>query len=244
MDDVGMVMDACELCTQRINDMEEVTSKKNSISRGAIPVYQDGELVQLNHIDDLSGITHAVGTCAPKQGACFLSVNIKKGVIKELLVESIGCSGMPAGLAIAASVMVGKNILQALNSHGACDAVNTAMKTAFEQIVYGRSQTAYSKNGMPVGTFLEDLGENFRSSVGTVYVTEEKGPRWLEMAEGYVTKLALDEEGMIIGYEYVDLGMMMSMIEGGESANYAYEKSKGRFSRFEEGKRFINPRRH
>lgn len=237
-------MTICNECTQKIQEMTPVKAKRAGISRGPIPVPQDGKLTQLNHIHDISGITHAVGTCAPKQGACFLSVNIKNGIIKELLIESIGCSGMPAGLAIAASVMVGKNILQALNSHGACDAVNTAMKGAFEQIIYGRSQTAYSRGGMPVGTLIEELGKDFRSAVGTIYVTDEKGPRWLEMAEGYVTRIALDEDDMIIGYEFVNLGNMMSRIDGGEDANIALSKAKGEFGRFDEGKRYINPRCH
>jgi NifU-like protein involved in Fe-S cluster formation len=242
LDNALRTIDECNVCTQKVREMTHVRSRKGDFNNGPLPVPQDAEYVKINRIDDLSGITHAVGTCAPMQGACFLSVNIKEGIIKELLVESVGCSGMPAGLAIAASVMVGKNILQALNSHGACDAVNTAMKDAFKQIVYGRSQTAYSINGMPVGTLFEDLGKSLRSSVGTIYVTEEKGPRWLEMAEGYVTKLALDDEGLIIGYEFVNLGNMMSLIGDGVDASIALSQSKGSFGRFDEGKKYINPR--
>ena len=33
----------------------------------------------------------------------------------------------------------------------------------------------------------------------------------LEMAEGYVTRLALDENNEIIGYEFVHLGKMMDI---------------------------------
>ena len=42
-------------------------------------------------IEDISGFTHGVGWCAPQQGACKLSLNVKNGVIEEALVETIGC---------------------------------------------------------------------------------------------------------------------------------------------------------
>ena len=47
----------------------------------------------------------------------------------------------------------------------------------------------------------EDLGKGLRSQVGTMYGTLAKGPRYLEMAEGYVTGIALDENNEIIGYQ-------------------------------------------
>ena len=63
----------------------------------------------------------------------------------------------------------------------------------FLQIVYGRTQSAFSEDGLPIGAGLEDLGKGLRSQVGTMYGTLAKGPRYLEMAEGYVTGIALDE---------------------------------------------------
>jgi NifU-like protein involved in Fe-S cluster formation len=48
------------------------------------------------------GLTHGVGWCAPQQGACKLTLNIKQGVIEEALVETIGCSGMTHSAAMAA----------------------------------------------------------------------------------------------------------------------------------------------
>ena len=53
----------------------------------------------------------------------------------------------------------------------------------FKQIVYGRTQTAFSENGLPIGAGLEDLGKGLRSQVGTMFSTAEKGPRYLELAE-------------------------------------------------------------
>ena len=95
-------------------------------------------------IKDISGLTHGVGWCAPQQGACKLSLNVKNGVIEEALVETIGCSGMTHSAAMAAEILQGKTILEALNTDLVCDAINTAMRELFLQIVYGRTQSAFS----------------------------------------------------------------------------------------------------
>lgn len=149
---------------------------------------------------------------------------------------------MTHSAAMASEILPGKTILEALNTDLVCDAINTAMRELFLQIVYGRSQTAFSEGGLPVGAGLEDLGKGLRSQVGTMYGSLEKGPRYLEMAEGYITKLALDEDNEIIGYEYVHLGKMMEMVAKGIEANEALEKAKSNYGRFDEGAKFVDPR--
>ena len=155
---------------------------------GPAPIPEEGKWVQAKEIKDISGFTHGVGWCAPQQGACKLSLNIKNGVIEEALVETIGCSGMTHSAAMASEILIGKTILEALNTDLVCDAINTAMRELFLQIVYGRSQSAFSEDGLAVGASLEDLGKGLRSQVGTMFATKEKGPRYLEMAEGYCSK--------------------------------------------------------
>ena len=71
--------------------------------------------------------------------------------------------------------------------------------------------------------------EGLRSQVGTMYGTLKKGPRYLEMAEGYVTGIALDAEDQIIGYQFVSLGKMTDFIKKGDDPTTAYEKSKGQY---------------
>ena len=88
----------------------------------------------------------------------------------------------------------GKTILEALNTDLVCDAINVAMREIFLQIVYGRSQTAFSEGGLPVGASLDDLGKGLRSQVGTMFGTKAKGARYLELAQGYVTRMALNEK--------------------------------------------------
>ncbi len=173
------------------------------------PNPEEGRWVQAKEVKDISGLTHGVGWCAPQQGACKLTLNVKDGIIQEALIETIGCSGMTHSAAMASEILPGKTILEALNTDLVCDAINTAMRELFLQIVYGRTQTAFSEDGLPVGAGLEDLGKGLRSQVGTMYGTLAKGPRYLEMAEGYVTKVALNEKDEIIGYSFVQLGKMM-----------------------------------
>ena len=209
---------------------------------GPAPIPEEGKWVQAKQIADISGFTHGVGWCAPQQGACKLTLNVKEGIIEEALVETLGCSGMTHSAAMAAEILIGKTLLEALNTDLVCDAINTAMRELFLQIVYGRTQSAFSEDGLAVGASLEDLGKGLRSQVGTMFATKAKGPRYLEMAEGYVTRCALDENNLIIGYEFINLGKMMDFIKKGDDAAVALEKAKGSYGRFAGAAKYIDPR--
>ena len=209
---------------------------------GPAPIPEEGKWVQAKEIKDISGLTHGIGWCAPQQGACKLTLNIKDGIIEEALVETIGCSGMTHSAAMASEILIGKTILEALNTDLVCDAINTAMRELFLQIVYGRSQTAFSEGGLPIGAGLEDLGKGLTSQVGTMYATKVKGPRYLQLTEGYVTRLALDEEDQIIGYEFVKTGPMMENIKKGMDADEAVKKATGSYGRFADAAKYIDPR--
>lgn len=223
-------------------EVEKMSCVAKGPNHGPAPIPVEGKWVQAKEIKDISGLTHGIGWCAPQQGGCKLTLNVKDGVIQEALVETIGCSGMTHSAAMAAEILPGKTILEALNTDLVCDAINTAMRELFLQIAYGRTQTAFSEGGLPIGAGLEDLGKGLRSQVGTMYSTLAKGPRYLEMAEGYVTRIALDENNEIIGYEFVHLGKMMDMIKKGTDANEALKKATGKYGRFEEAKKYIDPR--
>jgi NifU-like protein involved in Fe-S cluster formation len=223
-------------------EVEKMCCVVKGPNHGPAPIPEEGKWVQAKEIKDISGLTHGVGWCAPQQGACKLTLNVKDGVIHEALVETIGCSGMTHSAAMAAEILAGKTVLEALNTDLVCDAINTAMRELFLQIAYGRTQTAFSEGGLPIGAGLEDLGKGLRSQIGTMYSTTAKGPRYLEMAEGYVTRIALDENNEIIGYEFVHLGKMMDMIKKGTDAGEALKKATGKYGRFDEAKKHIDPR--
>ena len=228
---------------QYSRDVEEMVCVKKGAKHEPAPIPEEGKWVKAKEIKDISGLTHGVGWCAPQQGACKLTLNIKEGVIEEALVETLGCSGMTHSAAMAAEILPGKTILEALNSDLVCDAINTAMRELFLQIVYGRSQSAFSDDGLTIGAGLEDLGKGLRSQIGTMYGTKVKGPRYLEMAEGYVLKIGLDEEGEIIGYQFVSLGKMMDAIKKGMDPKEAYEKNIGTYGRFAAAAKVIDPRK-
>ena len=162
-------------------ELEGMCKVAKGVDHGPAPIPEEGKWVKAKEIKDISGFTHGVGWCAPQQGTCKLSLNIKGGVIQEALVETIGCSGMTHSAAMAAEILPGRTILEALNTDLVCDAINTAMRELFLQIVYGRSQSAFSDDGLAIGAGLEDLGKGLRSQVGTMYGTLAKGPRYLEM---------------------------------------------------------------
>jgi NifU-like protein involved in Fe-S cluster formation len=224
------------------HEVEKMTCIAKGPNHGPAPIPEEGRWVQAKEVKDISGLTHGVGWCAPQQGACKLTLNVKNGIIEEALVETIGCSGMTHSAAMAAEILAGKTILEALNTDLVCDAINTSMRELFLQIVYGRTQTAFSEDGLPIGAGLEDLGKGLRGQVGTMYSTTAKGPRYLEMAEGYITRLAIDGEGLIIGYEFINFGRMMDMIKKGTSADEAMKKASGTYGRFSEAAKYIDPR--
>ena len=228
---------------QYSNEVENMVCVAKGPKHNPAPIPEEGKWVCAKEIKDISGFTHGIGWCAPQQGACKLSLNIKEGIIQEALVETIGCSGMTHSAAMAAEILPGKTILEALNTDLVCDAINTAMRELFLQIVYGRSQSAFSDDGLVIGAGLEDLGKGLRSQVGTMYGTKAKGVRYLEMAEGYVTRLALDEDNQVIGYEFVSIGKMTDFMKKGLSANEAYEKAMGHYGRFDGAAKYIDPRK-
>ena len=207
------------------------------------PIPEEGKWVHAKEIKDISGLTHGIGWCAPQQGCCKLTLNVKDGIIEEALVETLGCSGKTHSAAMASEILPGKTLLEALNTDLVCDAINTAMRELFLQIVYGRTQSAFSEGGLAIGGSLEDLGKNLRSQVGTMYGTKAKGSRYLEMTEGYCTRMALDENNEVIGYEFVNLGKLMDALKGGATGPEAIEKAKGTYGRFADAVKYIDPRK-
>ncbi|MEG0806328.1 MAG: hypothetical protein RR364_08265 [Lachnospiraceae bacterium] len=224
-------------------EVESMCQVAQGAKHECAPIPQEGNWTHSKEVKDISGLTHGVGWCAPQQGACKLTLNVKEGIIQEALIEVLGCSGMTHSAAMASEILPGKTILEALNTDLVCDAINTAMRELFLQIVYGRTQSAFSEDGLPIGAGLEDLGKGLRSQIGTMYGTIKKGPRYLEMTEGYVTGIALDDKDEIIGYQFVNFGKMTDFIKHGDDPNTAWEKAKGQYGRIDDAVKIIDPRK-
>ena len=225
------------------HEVEQMCCVAKGPKHGPAPIPEEGRWVKAYEIKDISGLSHGIGWCAPQQGMCKLTLNGKDGIIEEALVETCGCSGMTHSAAMAAEILQGKTILEALNTDLVCDAINVAMREIFKQLVYGRTQTAFSEGGLPVGASLEDLGKGLRSQIGTIFATKEKGVRYLEMAEGYILELGLDEGNEVIGYKFVHLGKMMDAIKKGVDPKEAYESNIKTYGRYDEAVKYIDPRK-
>ena len=224
------------------NEVEQMCTVAKGPKHAPAPIPEEGKWVKPYQIADISGLTHGVGWCAPQQGTCKLTLNVKDGIIEEALVETLGCSGMTHSAAMAGEILPGKTLLEALNTDLVCDAINVAMRELFLQIVYGRTQTAFSENGLPIGAGLEDLGKGLRSQIGTIFSTKAKGVRYMEMAEGYITSLGLDANGEVIGYQFVKIGKMLEDIRHGKTPDEAYKANLGQYGRYDEAVKKIDPR--
>lgn len=229
---------SCETC--KLRSMGVVN---RCFNHGASPIPQEGEFSSVKEINQISGFSHSAGTCAPQQGACKLTVNVKQGIVEEALIETIGCSGMTQSAAMAAEILPGKTLLEAVNTDLVCDAINVAMREITLALIYGRSQTAFSQNGLEIGSAYDDLGETVRSQVGTSYGSNAKGPRYLELTEGYVTSLGLDETSSIIGYQSIDIGKMMNLIAAGIAVELAYQEAINTYGRYDSAIKCIDPRK-
>ena len=75
-----------------------------------------------------------------------------------------------------------------------------------------------------------------------MYGTLAKGPRYLEMAEGYVTGIALDDHDEIIGYQFVSLGKFTDFVKAGDTER-SLGKSKGQYGRVADAVKIIDPRK-
>ena len=224
------------------HEVERMCPVTKGPNHGPAPIPEEGRWVKAYQISDISGLTHGIGWCAPQHGTGKLTLNVKNGIIEEALVETIGCSGMTHSAAMAAEILPKKTLLEALNTDLVCDAINVAMRELFLQIVYGRTQTAFSEDGLPIGAGLEDLGKGLRSQVGTIFSTSKKGVRYMEMAEGYILSLALDSNSEVIGYKFVRVGKMLEDIRHGVDPKTAYDKNVGTYGRYEGAAKYIDPR--
>ena len=224
------------------HEVEKMCVVKKGPHHGPAPIPEEGKWVNVKEIKDISGLSHGVGWCAPQQGACKLTLNIKDGIVEEALVETLGCSGMTHSAAMAAEILPGKTILECLNTDLVCDAINVAMREIFLQLVYGRTQSAFSEGGLEIGAGLEDLGKGLCSQVGTMFSTNAKGVRYMEMTEGYVTRMGLDDDNQVVGYEFVRVGKMLEDIRKGIAPNDAYKSNVGNYGRFDDAAKYIDPR--
>ena len=59
-------------------DVEKMCTVAKGVNHGPAPIPEEGKWVKAKEIKDISGLTHGIGWCAPQQGACKLTLNIKR----------------------------------------------------------------------------------------------------------------------------------------------------------------------
>ena len=192
------------------------------------------------------------GTGAGLNGAIKVSVTVSGGKITEVKVlehsETAGISDpaiekIPAAIVEAQSADVDIVSGATFTSKGIIEAVKNALNPDEAKEATMPFEQA---DVLVIGAGMEDLGKGARSMVGTMYGTREKGVRYLEMTEGYCTRMALDANNEVIGYEFVSLGKMTDFIKKGMEPNEAYKKAMGHYGRFnpEDGAvKYIDPRK-
>ena len=102
-------------------EVENMCPVAQGVNHGCAPIPEEAKWVKAKEVKDISGFTHGVGWCAPQQGACKLTLNVKEGIIQEALVETIGCSGMTHSAAMAAEILPGRTVMEALNTDLVCE---------------------------------------------------------------------------------------------------------------------------
>ena len=110
------------------HEVERMCPVTKGPHHGPAPIPEEGKWVKSYQISDISGLSHGVGWCAPQQGACKLTLNVKEGIVQEALVETLGCSGMTHSAAMAAEILPGKTLLECLNTDLVCDAINGVLR--------------------------------------------------------------------------------------------------------------------
>lgn len=68
------------------NEVNEMCCVKQGVQHGAAPIPEEAKWVKAKEISDISGLTHGVGWCAPQQGACKLTLNVK---VQELNINAL-----------------------------------------------------------------------------------------------------------------------------------------------------------
>ena len=64
-------------------EVEKMCVVKKGPHHGPAPIPEEGKWVQSTQISDISGLSHGVGWCAPQQGTCKLTLNVKTASLKK-----------------------------------------------------------------------------------------------------------------------------------------------------------------
>ena len=58
------------------HEVQHMCVVKKGANHQCAPIPEEGKWVRATQISDISGLTHGIGWCAPKQGGCKLTLNV------------------------------------------------------------------------------------------------------------------------------------------------------------------------
>ena len=65
-------------------EVENMCTVAKGPKHGPAPIPEEGKWVKSYDIKDISGLSHGIGWCAPQQGACKLTLNVKDRPLRKL----------------------------------------------------------------------------------------------------------------------------------------------------------------
>lgn len=225
------------------HEVENMCVVAKGPKHGPAPIPEEGKWVKAYQIGDISGLSHGIGWCAPQQGMCKLTLNVKEGVIEEALVETSGCSGMTHSAAWRPRFCRAKRFSRrSTPTSYVTPSTSRCARSSFSSSTAARRRPS-PRTACPSAPRSRISARAWRSQIGTIFATKAKGVRYLEMAEGYILSLGLDADGEVIGYKFVHLGKMMDMIKNGVNAQEAFEKNTNTYGRYADAVKYIDPRK-
>ena len=60
------------------HEVEMMCPVAQGANHGPAPIPEEAKWVKAKEVKDISGLTHGVGWCAPQQGTCKLTLNVKR----------------------------------------------------------------------------------------------------------------------------------------------------------------------
>ena len=127
-------------------EVEMMCTVAKGPKHGPAPIPEEGKWVQAKEIKDISAYTHGVGWCAPQQGACKLSLNVKDGVIEEAAFTGHGCAVSQASADMMADLVTGETVEEARRLCG-----------LFMKMVKGETLTDEEKEDLDEAAQLESI---------------------------------------------------------------------------------------
>ena len=210
-------------------------------NHGPAPIPEEGKWVQSREVTDISGFTHGVGWCAPQQGACKLTLNVKNGVIEEALVETLGCTGMTHSAAMAAKFCPAKPFWKRSIPTSSATRSTPPCASCFCRSPTAARRARFPKTACPSARAWRTSARASAARSAPCTARWQKARAIWKWRKAMCSKIALDEDREIIGYQFVNLGKMMEAIRKGVDPKDGLRKERRYLRALSGSRRYHRP---